>query len=179
VKRDDIDVQVQNHALFLRAEMRQEQTQEPQGQQAGAQGQGQQATGQGHQGGAQGQGRQWHTRERRYGFFERIIPLPDNVDEENVSCEFRDGVLTIHIPKMAPAGTRGRRIPIGEGSSQQLSGQQGGARAAIGAGSTSGANPAPAGTGAGNGRTISRQPAASGTKGGQTGTGGKRGGKNG
>jgi len=177
VKRDDIDIQVQNHYLVLRAEMRQEEPQGAQGQQVGAQGQGQQ--GQRQQEGAESQGRQYHARERRYGYLERILPLPDNVDEENVSCEFRDGVLTIHIPKMEQAGTRGRRIPIGEGS-QQLSGQATGTQGAIGAGSTSGASSASAetsgGSTRGNGQTGARQPATSGRKGGQTGTA-KRGGK--
>ena len=87
---------------------------------------------------------------------------------KNISCEFRDGVLTIHIPKMAPAGTRGRRIPIGEGSAQP-SGQTGGTQGAIGTSATSGATAAPAATGAGNGRTTSRQTATAGTKGGQAG----------
>jgi len=156
VRRDDIDVQVQNHYLVLRAELRQE---EPEG-------------AQGQQGGTQGQGRQYHSRERRYGFYERILPLPDNVDEENVSCDFRDGVLTIRIPKMGQAGARGRRIPIGEGSQQQLSGRTSGATGAIGTGAAGG------GATRGNGQTGSRQPATAGSKGGQT-AAAKKGGKSG
>ncbi len=49
--------------------------------------------------------------ERWYGRFERQIPLPPYVDEEHCTADFRDGVLTIHLPKSADAESR-RRIPI-------------------------------------------------------------------
>jgi HSP20 family protein len=49
--------------------------------------------------------------ERFYGRFERRIPLPSNVKEEACKADFRDGVLTIRIPR-SPDAERGRRIPI-------------------------------------------------------------------
>lgn len=49
--------------------------------------------------------------ERYYGRFERRIALPANVDEEAAKADFRDGMLTITLPKTAEA-ERGRRIPI-------------------------------------------------------------------
>ena len=49
--------------------------------------------------------------ERYYGRFERRIALPSGVDEENAKADFRDGVLTVRLPKSAEA-ERGRRIPI-------------------------------------------------------------------
>jgi len=49
--------------------------------------------------------------ERFYGRFERRIGLPANVDEAQARAEFRDGVLTVILPKTAEAA-RGRRIPI-------------------------------------------------------------------
>lgn len=49
--------------------------------------------------------------ERWYGRFERQIPLPASVDEEHCKADFRDGVLTIHLPKSAEAEDR-KRIPI-------------------------------------------------------------------
>src|SRR5690606_28806010 len=52
--------------------------------------------------------------ERSYGRFERRVSLPSNVDEEACSAEFRDGVLTVTIPRSA-AKARGRRIPLGSG----------------------------------------------------------------
>ena len=49
--------------------------------------------------------------ERFYGRFERRIALPDGVDEEACNATFRDGVLTVTMPK-AEEKTRSRRIPI-------------------------------------------------------------------
>ena len=49
--------------------------------------------------------------ERFYGRFERRIALPSGIDEEGAKADFRDGVLTVAIPKTAEA-QRGRRIPI-------------------------------------------------------------------
>ena len=49
--------------------------------------------------------------ERYYGRFERRVALPSNVDEGGANAAFRDGVLTVTLPKSAEA-ERGRRIPI-------------------------------------------------------------------
>ena len=48
--------------------------------------------------------------ERYYGRFERRIPLED-VDEDKVSAAFKNGVLTITVPKSAEAKNV-RRIAI-------------------------------------------------------------------
>jgi HSP20 family protein len=53
--------------------------------------------------------------ERYYGRFERRIGLPSNVDEQGANATFRDGVLTVTLPKSAEA-ERGRRIPINGGT---------------------------------------------------------------
>lgn len=68
--------------------------------------------------------RQYHRRERRYGSFTRSFPLPDNVVEEQIRCDFRDGVLTCHLPKSEQHRSAARRIPVG-GASPQLSTAQG------------------------------------------------------
>jgi len=103
VSRDDIDLQVQQGYLILSAETRQEEeTPAPGGgRQAGQIGQG-------------AQSRQYHRRERRYGYFQRVIPLPENVSEDQITCEFRNGVLAVHVPKTEPARPQARRIPIQE-----------------------------------------------------------------
>ena len=49
--------------------------------------------------------------ERFYGRFERRIALPAGVAEDNAKADFRDGVLTVTLPK-SPDAERGRRIPI-------------------------------------------------------------------
>lgn len=53
--------------------------------------------------------------ERYYGRFERRIALPDGADEAHCKADFRDGVLTVTIPRTA-AATRGRKIPINAGT---------------------------------------------------------------
>src|SRR5262249_57349953 len=49
--------------------------------------------------------------ERYYGRFERRIPVED-VEEDKVSASFKNGVLTITLPKSAKAQERVRRIAI-------------------------------------------------------------------
>lgn len=49
--------------------------------------------------------------ERYYGRFERRIPVED-VDEEHVSAVFKNGVLTVTMPKLPPAQSKVRRITI-------------------------------------------------------------------
>lgn len=57
---------------------------------------------------------------RAYGTFQRAYTLPNTLDEENLSANLADGVLTIHIPKHPKA--KPRRIQIGGGSDpKQLS----------------------------------------------------------
>lgn len=62
--------------------------------------------------------------ERSYGRFERFVSLPSNVDEDACEARFRDGVLTVTIPKSAEK-QRGRRIPLG-GKSQPAGGAENG-----------------------------------------------------
>jgi len=59
--------------------------------------------------------------ERSYGRFERRIALPSNIDEDKCKADFKNGVLTVTIPRAAEKA-RGRRIPLG------TSGQQPGRR---------------------------------------------------
>jgi HSP20 family protein len=51
-----------------------------------------------------------HVKERVYGRFERVIPLPPDLDTENAKATFKDGVLEIRIPKKA--ATQEKRINI-------------------------------------------------------------------
>lgn len=51
--------------------------------------------------------------ERRFGRFERVLTLPEDVNVEQVEADYRNGVLMIAIPK-APEGRR-QRIKVGEG----------------------------------------------------------------
>jgi HSP20 family protein len=45
----------------------------------------------------------FHRRERQFGKFSRSLRLPVDLEGEKASAEFRDGVLTIRIPKREEA----------------------------------------------------------------------------
>jgi HSP20 family protein len=49
--------------------------------------------------------------ERYYGRFERRIPV-EGVDEDKISASFRNGVLTVTLPKTAQAQRQVKRIAI-------------------------------------------------------------------
>ena len=53
-----------------------------------------------------------HYSERSYGRFERQIALPAEVDDERASATFKNGVLTITLPKSERARQQAKRIPI-------------------------------------------------------------------
>ena len=48
----------------------------------------------------------YHRMERAYGTFARSFALPAFVDMENVKADFRNGLLTIAVPKKEAAKTR-------------------------------------------------------------------------
>ncbi|AEH87535.1 MULTISPECIES: Hsp20/alpha crystallin family protein [Mesorhizobium] len=56
--------------------------------------------------------------ERFYGRFERRIPLGFEVAEDKVAADFRNGVLSVTLPKTEKAQSRTKRIPIGGGSTK-------------------------------------------------------------
>jgi HSP20 family protein len=58
------------------------------------------------------QDRQRQFGERCYGRFERRTALPDGIDEDKVKASFRNGVLTVSLPKSGDAQNAVRRIPL-------------------------------------------------------------------
>ena len=52
----------------------------------------------------------YHLTERRYGSFQRSIPLPTPVEPESVAAEMRNGLLTITLKKSE--ATRPRKISV-------------------------------------------------------------------
>ncbi len=41
----------------------------------------------------------YYRRERSVGYFSRVIPLPDDVNEEKINAEYKNGVLMVTLPK--------------------------------------------------------------------------------
>jgi HSP20 family protein len=57
--------------------------------------------------------------ERSYGRFERRIAIGREVDEDKVEASFRNGVLTVTLPKTERAQSRARRIAINGGGAKK------------------------------------------------------------
>ncbi|MDD5475821.1 MAG: Hsp20/alpha crystallin family protein [Syntrophales bacterium] len=81
----DIDVSITKDALVLRGEKKEEKEEKDKG--------------------------YWHT-ERRYGSFQRVIPLPEAIDTDKAEAGFKKGVLSIRIPKTGEAEKAGKKIAI-------------------------------------------------------------------
>lgn len=88
MKEDEVDISVDEGSLLLSGEKREESERK--------------------EGGAL-------ISERRYGAFERRIPLPSDVDPDKIKAEFKKGVLTITLAKDTQAAERRRKIAITNG----------------------------------------------------------------
>jgi HSP20 family protein len=54
----------------------------------------------------------FHRIERSYGAFARFFALPDSVDPEKVQAEYKNGVLTVTLPKKEAAKPRSIRVAV-------------------------------------------------------------------
>jgi HSP20 family protein len=50
--------------------------------------------------------------ERSYGSFTRSFRLPENVDADNIAATFKNGVLTLSLPKVAEQKPEPRKIEV-------------------------------------------------------------------
>lgn len=120
LKRDDINVRIDQDAIVIQGQRNQEQSS--------------------NQGG-------YYRSERSYGSFYRTIPLPEGTNTDSAQASFRDGVLEIELD--APREQqRGRTLEIREGTSQGGSGSMQGGYAGTGSGATYGASAQQAASGA-------------------------------
>ncbi|WP_133719202.1 Hsp20/alpha crystallin family protein [Methylocaldum gracile] len=55
-------------------------------------------------------GERYFLLERAYGFFERVIHLPAEIDQDNIKARYRRGVLSISLPKTSH--NRSQRITV-------------------------------------------------------------------
>ena len=83
VSEEDVNVSVTDNLLTVKGEKRQEEESE---------------------------GKNYHRVERRYGSFQRSFTLPRHIDSGGISAGFKDGVLTLGIPK--PEAVKPTEIPI-------------------------------------------------------------------
>jgi len=50
--------------------------------------------------------------ERQYGTFERRFSLPSGIDPDTITADYRNGVLTLNVPKMEEAKPKSIRIDV-------------------------------------------------------------------
>ena len=58
------------------------------------------------------EGRQFHRMERSYGSFCRTMRLPFEIDADAIAAEFKNGLLTVTIPKPAEAIEKEKKVQI-------------------------------------------------------------------
>jgi len=85
VKKEDIKVTVQDNTLSISGERKMEKEEE---------------------------GLRFHRMERSYGRFERSFSLPETTDSEKIRSEFKDGILTVYLPKNPEAKAASQTIPV-------------------------------------------------------------------
>ena len=57
-------------------------------------------------------GNGYHRMERSYGTFRRVLSLPDDVDTDKIDAQFKNGVLTLVVPKLPEEKTGKKKIAI-------------------------------------------------------------------
>ena len=57
-------------------------------------------------------GKNFHRYERSYGSFQRVIPLVSEIQEDKVDATFKNGVLTVTLPKAESAVKAAKKINI-------------------------------------------------------------------
>ncbi len=57
-------------------------------------------------------GKDYYRMERSYGAFQRTIPLPEGIDTDKVEATFRNGVLTVVLPRTEEAQKEIKKIPV-------------------------------------------------------------------
>ena len=56
--------------------------------------------------------KEYHRVERAYGVYQRIVPLPCEVDEDKAAASFAKGVLTVRLPKAPSEQEKVRKIAV-------------------------------------------------------------------
>jgi HSP20 family protein len=56
----------------------------------------------------------WHRVERSYGSFERVFAVPETVNPEGVKADYKNGVLTVTLPKKELAKPRQIKVELNQ-----------------------------------------------------------------
>ena len=56
--------------------------------------------------------KKYHRVERSYGSFVRSFALPDLAEGDRIKAEFKDGMLTVHVPKSEKAKTKQIEVKV-------------------------------------------------------------------
>ncbi len=86
---EDVHVEIENNILTVRGEKREEREEGD-------------------------EKRRYHVWERRYGSFQRTFTLPRSVQTDAIQAEFKNGVLTVRMPKTPDAKSRSIQITSGK-----------------------------------------------------------------
>ena len=57
----------------------------------------------------------YYLRERSFGSFQRAFQVPDGVDLDKIECSFKNGLLTVTLPKTAQAQQAAKKIEVKKG----------------------------------------------------------------
>jgi HSP20 family protein len=60
-------------------------------------------------------GRSYYFSERAYGAFQRSFRIPADAQADSITADFKDGVLTVKVPKSEPAEETTQRIEVRTG----------------------------------------------------------------
>ena len=52
------------------------------------------------------------TMERSYGQYRRVVAIPCEIEQDKVDASYKNGVLTVRLPKSRDARATARRIPV-------------------------------------------------------------------
>lgn len=61
------------------------------------------------------EGKSYFFSEREYGAFQRAFRIPPDADQDAIDAEFKNGVLTVRMPKVRAAGGAAKRVAIRQG----------------------------------------------------------------
>ena len=57
-------------------------------------------------------GKNFYRMERSYGSFQRVVPIPAEVDDKKIEATFKKGVLTVNLPKTEAARKEEKKITV-------------------------------------------------------------------